>query len=123
MTYWRLGTLIALALAGVLFAVVASAVTLKEPTTRADGSPLTGLKSCTYTVSAPGQVPGSATITASSPSGGGSHPITATTFEGAVTIKANCIRSAGGVDSAPSADASLSTTFPVAATGAPELLP
>ncbi len=105
-----------------LLAIDAAAVTLVEPTTRADGAPLSGLKSCTYTVSAPGQTPGSTTIPASSPSGGGSH-LVVSSFEGPVTVTATCVREVGGVESPPSATASLSTSFPVGAPAAPELHP
>lgn len=98
------------------------AATLVEPTTLATGGPLTHLKSCQYTVSQTGQTPGSVTVPASSPSGGGSH-LLVSNFEGAVNISADCVREVGGVESPRSSKATLDTTFPVAPPAAPELLP
>lgn len=98
-------------------------MTLVEPTTRSDGAPLTGLKECTYRVTAPSQVAGSVKIPASSPSGGGRHPIL-TNLEGVsgVDVEPDCVREIGGSEGARSAKATLSDVdFPVFAPGAPAL--
>jgi hypothetical protein len=96
MSYWRIGTIVALALAGVLLALAARAGTLREPTTKADGSALTNLRDCEYVrIATPTTAPvwsAATKVTASSPAGGGSS---AFPTDGE-TYAARCTRLDGG---------------------------